>query len=780
MINVINNKEVSCRILTSYFYLLNQKGIDANKVLDGMPYNKAYLSKRSERIEWSVYCKLMKNMRRYFSQNEFEEVGVIHVKKGFYPEGVLAGFIFFSSSKISKVLTKQIFRIGKHMFSCINTITDYPSKNKIIVKLYLDQDKEFLQEFFLLTKGTWNQLGNLVGHKNFKIDLKWIQYGAIYNISWEKESMYFKLKRGIRWMFSIGKAFTDLTDSHQQLLEHYEKLEKSKKLLQKQTTQLKTAYAITKSIRQSRNIKNTLYAITEALIRESDFDFANIKIFKDLDGNKFEIEALSGFSENNNIKISQSIKINNELIGKLFISPRLGIEKNECEEILNYLQPIINISIHDALILRTVIDYKNNLETKVETRTSELKKTQIQLSKTILLLEDTQRAQNHFFTNISHEFRTPLTLILGPTNQILEISKNEKVKEEARLICRSAKKLNRLANQLLDISRIESGKIKLETSYLNLVEILNEIVSSFQSFAESKNIVLKFCAEEKNIFLFLDKDKIDKIISNILSNAIKFTPSGGIVEVEINLTSPPAEGLGEAQNGLQPTYVNISITDSGIGIPEEQLNKIFDRFYQVDQKLSKEYEGSGVGLSLTKELIELHKGKITVESEEGKGSTFKIFLPLGKKHLRPEEIIEVIPNNVGTSENEFIPEVEDLPIVVKSHNHELTLESIDKQDQPALLIVEDNIDVRNYITDILKNHYQILEACNGEEGLTKSIEQIPDLIISDIMMPKMDGFQLCNKLKNDYRTSHIPVILLTAKTTMQDKIEGFKTGLILI
>ena len=194
MTNSNNKKEVSCRILTSYFFLLNQKGIELNSILDGIQYSKEYLSKRSERIEWSVYCKLMKNMRKYFSTSDFEEVGVIHVKRGFYPEGVLAGFVFFSSSKFSQLFTKQIFRIGQHMFSCIKTQVEHLEKNHKKAKIYIDESYEFVPEFFYLTKGSWQQLGELIGHKEFKIVIHWLENGAIYDISWEKESLTFKDK----------------------------------------------------------------------------------------------------------------------------------------------------------------------------------------------------------------------------------------------------------------------------------------------------------------------------------------------------------------------------------------------------------------------------------------------------------------------------------------------------------------------------------------------------------------------------------------------------------
>jgi DNA-binding response OmpR family regulator len=220
-------------------------------------------------------------------------------------------------------------------------------------------------------------------------------------------------------------------------------------------------------------------------------------------------------------------------------------------------------------------------------------------------------------------------------------------------------------------------------------------------------------------------------------------------------------------------FVEISISDTGIGIPKEKMPKIFDRFYQVDGSHTREQEGTGIGLSLTKELVELHKGTIKVESEEGKGATFTVKIPLGKEHLKPEEISEeslsqTLSNGEGISEEIIIPEE------TKTAQPDISL--IMETEKPLLLIVEDNSDVRNYIKDNLNKEYRVLEAVDGEDGWDKSIEQIPDLIVSDVMMPKMDGFKLCEKLKTDERTSHIPIILLTAKAAKEDKLAGYETG----
>ena len=371
-------------------------------------------------------------------------------------------------------------------------------------------------------------------------------------------------------------------------------------------------------------------------------------------------------------------------------------------------------------------------------------------------LHEVDELKSRFFTNISHEFRTPLTLILGPAKQLFEKIKDEKIKSELSLIHRNARKLLGLVNQLLDISKLESGNMKLQTSPQNIVSLLKALLLSFTSYAERKRITLKFNSVEDEIIVYIDKDKIEKIITNILSNAFKFTADGGRIETYVSRNE---------------NFVDISISDTGIGIPKEKISKIFDRFYQVDESHTREREGTGIGLSLTKELVELHKGKIEVESEEGKGTRFTVSIPLGKDHLKSDEILELEPTYKKEKEKqEYYDETEN------KSEQKVDIEFLGKEELPLLLIVEDNSDVRSYINDNLNLEYRVLEAVDGEDGWNKSIEQIPDLIVSDVMMPKMDGFKLCEKLKTDERTSHIPVILLTAKVAKEDKLTGYETG----
>jgi signal transduction histidine kinase/ligand-binding sensor domain-containing protein/AraC-like DNA-binding protein len=378
-------------------------------------------------------------------------------------------------------------------------------------------------------------------------------------------------------------------------------------------------------------------------------------------------------------------------------------------------------------------------------------------------LHEVDAMKSRFFADISHEFRTPLTLILGPVKHIIGLMEDPIIRNDLRVVHRNASRLLGLVNQLLDISRLESGTMKLQTEDQNIIPLLKGLVLSFASYAERKRIALTFSSTADAISAYVDRDKVEKIITNILSNAFKFTPEGGRIEVAITRDKACA---------------NITIRDTGIGIPREKIGKIFDRFYQVDGSHTREHEGTGIGLSLTKELVELHKGTIQVESTEGKGTSFTVRIRLGRDHLKPEEICEprADEQEAGRTGKEaaLVEEVITSDEEISRQGAEIGLPAEAKK--PLLLIVEDNTDVRHYIRNSVVHEYRILEAIDGHDGWTKSIEHVPDIIVSDVMMPRMDGFQLCEKLKTDERTSHIPVVLLTAKASTQDKIEGFHTG----
>jgi signal transduction histidine kinase/ligand-binding sensor domain-containing protein/CheY-like chemotaxis protein len=369
--------------------------------------------------------------------------------------------------------------------------------------------------------------------------------------------------------------------------------------------------------------------------------------------------------------------------------------------------------------------------------------------------EETDKMKSRFFANISHEFRTPLTLILGPAEKLISKFRDEEIQKQTGVIKRNANRLLNLINQLLDLSKLETGKFELKASEGNIVTLIKGLTMSFESIAERKNISLSIKSESDEIKVFFNKEMMIKVMTNLLSNAFKFTSEGGQITVFINV--------------IDNNSVEIKVKDTGIGIPEEELPKLFDRFYQVDSSQTREYEGTGLGLALTKELVELHRGKIKVKSTLGKGSVFIIELPLGRNHLKDEEVVEIDEAEkpgILIENDEYVP----------SATEAIEREEIFEKEKNVILIVEDNREVRGFIRDSLEDVFEIQEASNGEEGFRMAEKSIPDLIISDIMMPKMDGNELTKKIKNDEKTSHIPVILLTAKSEQESKLEGLKTG----
>jgi len=369
--------------------------------------------------------------------------------------------------------------------------------------------------------------------------------------------------------------------------------------------------------------------------------------------------------------------------------------------------------------------------------------------KTMRKLRELDKIKSNLFTNISHEFRTPLTLISSPIQQQLKkknISTNDRNSFE--IIQRNTTRLLDLVNQLLDISKIESGSLKLKVAPYNLASFLGKLLDGFSFMANQKEIDFKVNINSIPEETWFDKDIVEKIVTNLLSNAIKYTPIKGIIIAEFF---------------VKENKLKFIIKNTGEGITPNKITKIFDRFYQ----LNNHSEGTGIGLALVKEFVTLHKGKIKVESIPNQWTTFAISLPIYKKAFEENEIIS----------EPIFDENSQIINLSNTTNNELQNNIINEEtENPIALIVEDNKDVNNYIGTLLKDEYTIIQAVNGGEGIKLALEYVPDIIISDIMMPIKDGVVLCNTLKTNELTNHIPIILLTAKAGEENQISGIKAG----
>jgi len=378
--------------------------------------------------------------------------------------------------------------------------------------------------------------------------------------------------------------------------------------------------------------------------------------------------------------------------------------------------------------------------------------------------EELHQTKLNFFANIAHEIRTPLTLIAGPVEQLLE-KKNQDalVKKELTIVKSNTDRLLRLMNQLLDFNRQETGNIKLKVEAGNIVSFIREILLTFQEYAQSRRVSVEFHAYEEYIPLWYDSEELAKVFCNLLVNAFKFTPGGGMVSIRIN----------KEEKEDQYFNVRITIEDNGLGISPVHLEKIFHRFYQAEHSGLHE-AGFGIGLALTKGIIDLHHGIIEVESSEARNSAngftkFTISLPGGNNHFDKSQISgeeETRNREEKWSEADVLP-----PQISDEHSWK------GKASGKLILLVEDNEQIRKYIRDLLRAyHYEILECASGLEGWEAATDKLPDLILSDVVMPAMSGLELVNKLKNDQRTSHIPVILLTGRSAINYQVEGLGTG----
>ncbi len=372
-------------------------------------------------------------------------------------------------------------------------------------------------------------------------------------------------------------------------------------------------------------------------------------------------------------------------------------------------------------------------------------------------LREIESMKSRFFANLSHEFRTPLTMIKGPLEQLINGRIKENLLHYYKIILNNTEKLQALIEQLLELSRLDVESIPVNKHSYELIGLLKSFTYSFIPLAEQKFITLTFESNVEKLNLLIDRDKLEKIINNLLSNAFKFTPDGGKIHVNIIF-----------ENTTDNSHVIVEVVDNGIGIPEQYRTKIFDRFYQVETSYQKSSGGSGIGLALVKELVNLLSWNISVMSKENEGTKFILKIPVEtiNQTLAEQDVDNLLQRIAAQNLKPVSEEQSEISIE----------ESGTDKNKPTVLIVEDSTDTRNFISDLLQHDYTILSSPTADEGIEYAFKNMPDLIVSDLMMPGMDGLEFCRRIKTDWRTSHIPVILLTAKATDESKLEGLETG----
>lgn len=376
--------------------------------------------------------------------------------------------------------------------------------------------------------------------------------------------------------------------------------------------------------------------------------------------------------------------------------------------------------------------------------------------------EQLNEAKLQFFINISHEIRTPMTLIINPLEKLLAGENKGELHKTYLMIYRNAQRILRLINQLMDIRKLDKGQMFMKFQETDMIGFIIDVMQPFEYMAHKKNIDFAFIHDMPQLKAWIDLNNFDKVLMNVLSNAFKYTPEGGKIQVSLSIGRDVS-----CKDALQ-NFFEIVVTDSGIGIDKDKIERIFERFYQIDNDVTKSNFGTGIGLHLSRLLVRLHHGNIHAENrEDASGSRFIIRMPLGSGHLRADEMVEAasfaVCPQVPNSKEEYMDDVDEK-------------QAGKPKTRQRVLVVEDEEEIRTYLKQELSDEYKVAICCNGKEAYDYILKEMPDLVISDIMMPEMDGLELCHKLKQNTNINHIPIVLLTGKSRVEDTLEGMDTG----
>ena len=492
---------------------------------------------------------------------------------------------------------------------------------------------------------------------------------------------------------------------------------------------------------------------------------AILTAFNILEGNPFkkENQLFTTIIDSNNVRI---LKLQYQKLIDQQKSIDRSQQKIEQQEIITRNQTNIIYAISVSLALAIIFGFtlfyylrqNKKINQQLASQNEEIKSQRNQLLELGKKAQEASDAKINFFTNMSHEFRTPLTLILGPLDELLNNAKiHFTEKKQLTLIQKNAARLLRLINQLMDFRKIEASRMQLKVTENDMVAFIEDIAESFYPLSKKRNIDFRVITTERVIVSWFDASMLDKVIFNLLSNAFKFTGDNGLIHITLE------------KNNLT-NHVTIMVEDNGIGMTPDVAEHVFELFYQANII---DRQGSGLGLSLSKELIHLHHGSITVKSQQWKGTTFFIHIPLGKDHFTQEEISSGAPLAFINQFNEY-SQLNDIVATKETDDQEEKIPGTDLQK--TILVIEDNTDLNEFLTEKLGVNFQIIHTENGINGIQLAYDYIPDLIISDIILPGKDGLYIAATLKNDIKTSHIPIILLTAKTELQQQIEGMRTN----
>ncbi len=749
-------KEVSCRAFDIVLRDLKRRKLDPGIMIEGTGVDLALLRNKHERIEWSTYVQIMANTSKFYSENDYMQLGGAFFLNPLVRAFTVPGRLFLTARDFYLWMGKQEGS-GNQPFPCIQSVTKDVAPSRLQIELTLPEGYADCRAFFLITKGALTNVPRLLGLAPSEVRLEFIPRGARYHVVCPPGGgILQKLKRAILFPFVARTMARELQESNVQLLERHQQLEEARKVLDRQATALRTAHAISQVVHGDLDLAATLSAVAHALVERAGFARAEIEVATEVEGRSVAQRTTHGSSPGGLPPLSIPLSASGRTLGTMHLWAAPDAEPAGREELLEYVTPTVTMAIDDALKYTAVVDYRASLEEKVVARTEELRQARDTLAQTVVELKAAQEARNRLFANINHEIRTPLSVIMMAAERVQSLTGAalpDKAREALDGINHNARRLLHLVDGLLLLAAGQEGKLRLKPAPHDLGALLRQQVDAWRAAAERMGLAIEYNGPKRCMFRF-DEAAIERVLANLLSNALKFTPAGG--SIEILVTERDQE-------------IEIAVRDTGIGIDEEFKTRIFQRFEQGRAPVRRGAASSGIGLAIVKELVEAHGGHIEVGANRGGGTVFNVTLPRAPAVPTEEPTAEQTKWRVYAGMPEGIdttPPPADPPRVL----------DLPGPKEATILLAEDDPTLRQMTGELLQGSFRVLMAPDGLSALRLAREHAPDLLLADVGMPGMDGFELTRRFRELPGARLAPIILLTAYGHIRDRIEGLDAG----
>jgi signal transduction histidine kinase len=733
--------EVSCKAFEILLPALARKGIAPDALVTGTTVAADHLHDKKGRIDWKDYVAIMRNVRPHFTDDEYVELGRSYMRAPSLRFAFVVARLLLSPMDLYRWFSKPKQGVGNQMFTCVVPQHRELSSHVIQLDLTLPEGFEVCWDFFLISSGNMEELPRLFGLPRAKLSLSRIARGARMDIEIPSGKAP-ALARAWRFMARpfVGRAAAkELQEAHEALVDRFAELESAQMKLDRQATQLRTAHTVNELVQRDVEVERMLHTIATALVDEAGFDWAEIRL-GEMDDTPSRT-ASHGSVEHEPPLYRTLEARGGERVGELAAAPKPGADRAEREALLDFITPALGIALQNAL-------FRTGLEQLVDRRTAELRTARDQLTGTVQKLEEARGARERFFGNVSHEFRTPLTIILlaiGDVARRAGESLDPRAKSSLESVNDSARKLLRLVDELLLLAAGQEDKLDIRPEPTNLSALIEGVVAAWKPAADAAGLELISHVNE-GIAAAVDPVALERVTTNLLSNAVKYTPRGGQVQVE----------LADEEDALR-----LSVLDTGVGISKELANRLFGRF-ERGADVQRTIEGTGIGLSLVKQMVEAHGGMVRAVARETGGTEMRVLLPAERR----------LDVDLSAPVLQLVDHVARAPQANPAAPHSVPVGI----SQGTVLIAEDDVVLAEMIAEVLADEYTVRVANDGEAALALAAKDPPQLLITDIDMPKLDGIELAKRFREVTRDKLAPVLILSAMHSLATRVTGLDAG----